>query len=41
VSLALDSHDFAKRLVQLAPFIKRVFVVQEHTHPAITNKVRL
>jgi len=38
VSLALDSRDFAKRLTQFAPFIKRVFVVQEHTHPAITSK---
>ncbi|MDP1773609.1 MAG: hypothetical protein Q8L15_15160 [Methylobacter sp.] len=37
VSLALDSQDFAKRLVHLAPSIKRVFAVQEHTHPAITS----
>lgn len=37
VSLALDSLDFAKRLTQLAPFIKRVFAVQEHTHPAINS----
>ncbi|NTW44263.1 MAG: hypothetical protein HGB14_07470 [Anaerolineaceae bacterium] len=37
VTLALDSQDFAKRLAQLAPFIKRVFAVQEHTHPAITS----
>jgi hypothetical protein len=37
VSLALGSQDFAKRLAHLAPSIKRVFVVQEHTHPAITS----
>jgi len=37
VSLALGSQDFVKRLVHLAPSIKRVFVVQEHTHPAITS----
>jgi hypothetical protein len=39
VSLALGSQDFAKRLAHLAPSIKRVFVVQEHTHPAITNSL--
>ena len=37
VSLALGSQDFAKRLAQVGPSIKRVFVVQEHTHPAITS----
>jgi len=37
VSLAMDSQDFAKRLANLAPSIKRVFVIQEHTHPAITS----
>jgi len=37
VSLALDSQGIAKRLSQLAPFIKRVYVVQESNHPAITT----
>lgn len=37
VSLALDSQGFAKRLSQLAPFIKRVYAVQERSHPAITR----
>ena len=37
VSLALDRQGLAKRLNQLAPFIKRVYVVQERNHPAITN----
>jgi hypothetical protein len=36
VSLALDSQGLAKRLPQLAPFIKGVYVVQESSHPAIT-----
>jgi hypothetical protein len=36
VSLALDSQGLAKRLSQLAPFIKKVCAVQEHSHPAIT-----
>ena len=37
VSLALDIEEFAKSLIQLAPFIKRVYAVQERTHPAIAN----
>jgi hypothetical protein len=37
VSLAMDSQDFTKLLLHLAPFIKRIFVIQEHTHPAITS----
>jgi hypothetical protein len=36
VSLALDSQGLAKRLSQLAPFIKKVYAVQERSHPAIT-----
>jgi hypothetical protein len=36
VSLALDSHGLAERLTQLAPFIKKVYAVQERSHPAIT-----
>ncbi len=36
VSLALDSQGLAKRLTQLAPFIKKVYAVQESSHPAIT-----
>ncbi len=37
VSLALDSQGLANRLSQLAPFIKRVYAVQEHNHLAITG----
>ncbi|WP_152976353.1 type 1 periplasmic-binding domain-containing protein [Methyloglobulus morosus] len=36
VSLALDSQELAKRLTQLAPFIKKVYAVQESSYPAIT-----
>ena len=36
VSLALDSQGLAKRLSQLAPFIKKVYAIQESSHPAIT-----
>jgi hypothetical protein len=36
VSLALDSQGLAKRLSQLAPFIKKVYAVQERSHPAIS-----
>lgn len=36
VSLALDSQGLAKRLNQLGPFIQKVYVVQENSHPAIT-----
>jgi hypothetical protein len=36
VSLALDSQGLASRLSQLAPFIKKVYAVQERSHPAIT-----
>jgi len=36
VSLALDSQGLAKQLSQLAPFIKKVYAVQESSHPVIT-----
>jgi hypothetical protein len=36
VSLALDSQGLAKHLSHLAPFIKKVYAVQESSHPAIT-----
>lgn len=36
VSLTLDSSHLAQQLKQLAPFIKRVFVVQDTRHPAVS-----
>jgi hypothetical protein len=36
VSLALDSQGLSKRLSHLAPFIKKVYAIQESGHPAIT-----
>lgn len=36
VSLALDSQRLASRLSQLAPFIKKVYAVQESSHSTIT-----
>jgi hypothetical protein len=39
VSLALDSQGLAKRLSQLAPFIKKVYAVQESSQTAITLNV--
>lgn len=38
VSLALDSDSFYRKLSQVAPFIQKVYIVQENSHQSITNQ---